>query len=191
MSSTETIALDSRRTQVARVWDIFVRLFHWSLAVSFIFAFFSHHVLSDLHQLAGNIAASLVAMRLVWGFIGTPYARFAQFVRGPFAVFAYLRDIVSGREARYIGHNPAGGAMVLVLLATLCATAYSGWLMTTDRYFAVDWVQELHSTLAHGLLILVLAHLAGVALASLRHRENLVRAMITGVKRKAAEDDIA
>jgi cytochrome b len=182
---------DPRSSPVTRVWDVFVRLFHWSLVTSFGVAWFTHHRLSDLHAWAGYAAAGLVMMRLAWGILGTPYARFMQFVRGPAAVLSYLRDIAAGREARHIGHNPAGGAMVVTLLVAMIATAISGWMMTTDRYFGDDTVQVLHSALAHGILILVLLHLAGVALASFRHRENLVRAMLTGVKRVAEEGDIA
>ena len=95
----------------------------------------------------------------------------------------YLRDIAAGREARYIGHNPAGGAMILVLLATIALTAATGWLETTDSYYGIDWVQDTHSYAAHAMLVLVALHVCGVIVASLRHRENLVRAMVTGRKR--------
>ena len=175
---------------MARVWDPFVRIFHWSLVLSFIAAWASARSFDDLHQWAGYCAGALVLMRLVWGFLGTPYARFSQFVRHPSLVRGYLLDIATGREARYIGHNPAGGAMVLALMAAMAATAFSGWMMTTDTYFGVDWVETPHSLSAHGLLLLVLTHLAGVALASFRHRENLVRAMLTGEKRQAEAGDI-
>ena len=124
------------------------------------------------------------------GQIGTPFARFSQFVRDPATVVLYLHAILKGREARHIGHNPAGGAMILVLMAAMAATAFTGWMMTTDTYFGVKWVGELHETVAHGLLLLVLIHVGGVILASLRHRENLVAAMITGRKRVAGEDDV-
>ncbi|MEO5757580.1 MAG: cytochrome b/b6 domain-containing protein, partial [Mesorhizobium sp.] len=103
----------------------------------------------------------------------------------------YLSAILSGREARYIGHNPAGGAMVIVLIAAIGSTALTGWLMTTDAYFGVSWVEAAHSLAAHGLLLLVFLHLGGVALASFRHRENLIWAMITGRKRKAEPADVA
>ncbi len=98
---------------------------------------------------------------------------------------AYLAAIPTGTERRHIGHNPAGGAMVVVLLAGILATAVSGWMETTDAYFGVRWVEVVHSALAHGLLLLVAIHVAGVALASYRHRENLVAAMVTGRKRAA------
>ncbi|QKC83934.1 cytochrome B [Mesorhizobium sp. NZP2077] len=176
---------------MVRVWDRVVRSFHWALVLSFVIAWLTSHSSEIIHHWAGYAAAALVAMRLLWGFVGTPYARFAQFVRGPATVLRYLLAIVSGREARYIGHNPAGAAMVIVLIGTMGSTALTGWLMTTDAYFGVTWVEAAHSLAAHSLLVLVLFHLGGVALASFRHRENLVRAMITGRKRKAEPADIA
>jgi cytochrome b len=174
-----------------RVWDPLVRIFHWSLATSFAVAWVSSHASADIHDGAGYLAAGLVLVRVLWGALGTPYARFAQFVRGPSTVLRYLKAMLGGREARHIGHNPAGGAMVLVLMAAMAATALTGWMMTTDAYFGVEWVQTLHSLVAHGLLLLVFVHVGGVVLACLRHRENLVAAMITGRKREPAAEDVA
>ena len=176
---------------MVRVWDRVVRSFHWALALSFAIAWFTPHSSEDIHHWAGYAAAGLVMMRLLWGVLGTPYARFSQFVRDPATVLHYLLAMLSGREARYIGHNPAGGAMVIALIAVMSSTALTGWMMTTDAYFGVSWVEAAHSLAAHGLLLLVFLHMSGVALASIRHRENLVRAMITGRKRKASSTDIA
>jgi cytochrome b len=188
-AKAEAPAPDAHRT--VRVWDRLVRLFHWTLVASVVGAWLTRHSSEDLHHLAGYAAIGLVALRLVWGIVGTYYARFAQFTRPPVAVFRYLRDIVTGREARYLGHNPAGGAMIIALLVALAATATSGWMMTTDQFWGVDWVSKAHERLADLLLILVLLHIAGVALASFRHRENLVLAMVTGRKRPPAPDDLA
>jgi cytochrome b len=180
-----------RSAATLRVWDPLVRIFHWSLVASFAVAWFTAYCSEDIHDRAGYLAAALVAARLLWGALGPPYARFAQFVRGPATVARYLRAMLGRREARYIGHNPAGGAMVLVLLAAMAATALTGWMMTTDAYFGVDWVQRLHGLIAHGLLLLVVVHVGGVVLACVRHRENLVAAMITGRKRETAAGDVA
>ena len=176
---------------MVRVWDGVVRGFHWALVASFVTAWLTSHSSEDIHRLAGFAAAGLVALRLLWGVLGTPYARFSQFVRDPATILKYLAALLTGREARYIGHNPAGGAMVVVLIAAMGSTALTGWLMTTDAYFGVAWVETAHSLAAHGMLLLILLHIGGVALASFRHRENLVRAMITGRKRKAAPADVA
>ena len=160
-----------------RVWDPFVRAFHWSLALSFAVAW------SRAWANFGYAAGALVVARIAWGFLGTRYARFSEFVRSPAAVVDYLKSVVAGSERRFIGHNPAGGAMIVALLVSLAATAATGWMLTTDAFWGSVTVQRLHSVLAHGVLLLVLAHLCGVALASLRHRENLVRAMVIGDKR--------
>ena len=180
-----------RSTTTMRVWDPLVRIFHWSLVTSFAVAWLSRHGSELLHDGAGYLAAGLVLVRVLWGTLGTPYARFSQFVRGPQTVLRYLRAILGGREARHIGHNPAGGAMALVLMAGMAATALTGWMMTTDAWFGVAWVQTVHGLIAQGMLLLVALHVGGVALACLRHRENLVAAMITGRKRKAAAGDVA
>ena len=174
-----------------RVWDPFVRTFHWTLVVSFIVCWLSAQVWEDLHAWAGYVAGALVVARVVWGFVGGGYARFSQFVRPPRVVLAYLGAVARGEEARFLGHNPAGGAMIVALLIVVVAAAASGYALTTDALWGSTAAQRLHSWIAHGLALLVLVHLAGVALASLRHRENLVRAMIVGEKRAPAPEDVA
>jgi cytochrome b len=172
-----------------RVWDPIVRLFHWGLVLSIAIAWGSAHVLQGVHQFAGYAAASLIATRLLWGFIGTPYARFSQFVRHPTTVVNYLRAMRYGRESRHLGHNPAGGAMVVALLTMTIAAGVTGWMMTTDAFFGVRWVEHLHALTAHTLLVMIGIHVGGVILASYRHRENLVFAMITGRKRRPEAHD--
>jgi cytochrome b len=179
------------RLVMISVWDPLVRAFHWALAASFAVAWLSSENSDSLHNAAGCGAGALVALRVVWGFLGPRYARFAQFVRSPDTVVAYLRAIKDGSERRYIGHNPAGGAMIVVLLVAMATTAVSGWLLTTDAFWGSTLLQHVHSLLAHGVLALVVVHLAGVALASLRHHENLARAMVVGVKRAAGPGDMA
>lgn len=173
-----------------KVWDPFVRVFHWCLVASFAIAWLSSEDGRNLHQWAGYAAASLIALRLVWGIAGTRYARFRQFVRSPRSVAGYLLDILKGREARYLGHNPAGGLMIMALIAVMMALCLSGWLYTTDAFWGVEWVEETHEALANILLALVGLHVAGVVIASLRHRENLMRAMITGRKRGPGRGDV-
>jgi cytochrome b len=176
---------------VIRVWDPFVRAFHWTLVASFVVCWLSAQVWEDLHAWAGYVAGALALARVVWGFVGGGYARFSQFVRAPRVVLAYLGAIARGSETRFVGHNPAGGAMIVALLIVVAATAASGYALTTDALWGSLDAQRLHSLIAHGLALLVLAHLVGVALASLHHRENLVRAMIFGDKRAPAPDDVA
>lgn len=174
---------DRREDGSVPVWDRFVRVFHWSLASLIGLAWLTSDGPKSLHETAGYVIAGLIAARLVWGFLGPRYARFADFVRAPSVVLAYLRDLAQGRERRYLGHNPAGGWMILALIVTVSATALTGWLQTTDRFWGSTLMQEVHETLATLILVLVAGHLGGVLVESLRHRENLVRAMITGRKR--------
>ena len=163
------------------VWDPLVRVFHWSLATAVGFALISSDSRSA-HETAGYVAIGLVLIRIVWGLIGPGHARFSSFVRSPGAVLAYLTDVVRFRAKRYVGHNPAGGAMIVLLLLTILTVGVSGWMSETDRFFAVAWVEDLHSYSADLLIAFIAFHLAGVVVASLQHGENLVRAMITGRK---------
>ena len=174
-----------------RVWDPFVRAFHWALVASFAIAWLSSENWDRLHAAAGYMGGALVALRVVWGFVGPRYARFAQFVRSPETVIAYLMALKDGSERRYIGHNPPGGAMIVVLLVAMAATAVSGWLLTTDAFWGSTTMQHVHSVLARGLLVLAVFPLIGVAIASLRHHENLARAVVVGAKRAAGPGDMA
>jgi len=174
-----------------KIWDPFVRIFHWSLVASFAVAWLSAEDWRALHEWAGYAAGSLIALRLLWGIVGTRYARFRQFVRSPSTVIGYVRDIVTGREARYLGHNPAGGLMIVALIAAVASVSTTGWMMSTDTFFGIDWVEHVHEALASGMLALVGIHVLGVVVASLRHRENLAAAMISGRKRSPGRADIA
>jgi cytochrome b len=171
------------RPATAPVWDPLVRIFHWSLVIAFTVAWLSGEELRGVHLIAGYAIVGLVAFRLVWGVIGATHARFSDFVYRPRRVIGYLMDAVRMRAKRYVGHNPAGGAMVIALLAMLTATCATGVMMTTDAYWGVKWVEEAHETAVNLTLVLIGLHLAGVAAASFEHRENLVRAMFTGRKR--------
>ena len=174
-----------------RVWDLSVRIFHWSLVASFSAAWLTSSSRDETHQWIGLIAAALIAFRLLWGFVGSPYARFSQFIRSPRTTINYLSDILKGTEARYIGHNPAGGMMVLALLFGVAGTALTGYLMTTDAWYGEDSMQITHSIFAYSVVLLLIGHIYGVILASIRHEENLVRAMVTGKKSQAKDGDIA
>ncbi len=177
---------EGRRTPTAavKVWDPMVRIIHWSLAGSFAFAFATAEAWRSAHIAAGYVVAGLLAFRLAWGFLGPRHARFASFVRGPKATLDYLRDTLAFRARRFVGHNPAGGAMVVALLAAIMVIAVTGYMMTMDSWWGVAWVEELHEGLAWASLALIALHVGGVVLASVMHRENLVAAMLTGMKRR-------
>jgi cytochrome b len=174
-----------------RIWDHAVRVFHWSLATSILVAWLTSDEWKAAHLWVGYCAAALVAFRIVWGFIGTPYARFRSFLKSPAGIAHYAADIMAGREKRYLGHNPAGGAMILALLATVLLLGLTGWMQTLDLFWGDEWLEESHEFLADGLLVLIAMHVAGVLLASWRHGENLVAGMISGRKRVAEAGDVS
>lgn len=169
-------------TGQVRVWDPLLRLFHWSLALVIAVAFLAEDS-AWLHETAGYGAAGLVLFRLGWGVIGPRHARFADFVTSPAQVKAYLLSLLSGHPRRYLGHNPAGGWMILALLALIGLTAGTGILSTRDAFWGNKLLEDVHEATANLTLVCIFIHLAGVAVSSLAHRENLVRAMITGAKK--------
>jgi cytochrome b len=173
-----------------KIWDPIVRVFHWGFAAAVFIALMSDEDRA-LHEAAGYAALALVLVRILWGFLGPRHARFSSFVRSPGAVLAYLKDAAGLRARRYLGHNPAGGAMILLLLAMVATAGISGWLSETDRFFGVAWIEDLHRASANALIALIAFHVAGVVFSSVMHGENLVRAMITGRKAlaPAAEDE--
>ena len=195
-----------------RVWDPAVRLFHWSVAGLFFLGYATGDEDSALHVYAGYSILTLVAARIVWGFIGTRHARFSDFVVGPAATLRYAKSLLSGSPQHYVGHNPLGGWMILALFAALLATSWTGLkayavegkgplagpqpalvahAMAKERHESGQrktkrsgnkfW-EEAHEVLAGVTMALVLLHIAGVLVGSALHRENLIKAMITGYK---------
>ncbi len=183
-----------------RVWDPLVRVFHWSLVLFFLTAYLSEDDFESLHVWSGYTVAALLAFRLVWGLIGSRHARFSDFVKSPRKVMQYLRDIPGGRAKRYLGHNPAGGAMIVALLCFIAGTVIFGmatlgadegagplagsWLASFDEHT----LKEIHEFFANGTLMLVFLHVAGVIFSSIHHRENLARAMVNGRKEVRSND---
>ncbi len=179
-----------------KVWDIFVRVFHWSLVAAFSVAYLTEEELLSLHVVAGYAVAGLIALRLLWGFVGTRYARFSDFVYRPAEVKAFVRDTVQLRAKRYIGHNPAGGTMILLMLASLVLTGITGMalygieesagplaMLGQSHGLPEGPVEALHEFLANLTLLMVAIHVTGVLVESLIHHENLAKSMLTGVKR--------
>jgi cytochrome b len=174
-------------TQRILVWDMPTRVFHWLLALTFAGAFLTgdSERWRDIHLLLGYSFAALIAFRVVWGLVGTRYARFRSFLFRPREVLAYARSLLTRSPRHYLGHNPLGGIVIFLLLGLGLVTAASGWAYYSE--LGGEWLEEVHEAGAFAMLGLVGMHIAGVVVASLLYRENLVRAMITG--RKMAEDD--
>ncbi|MGJ0485622.1 MAG: cytochrome b/b6 domain-containing protein [Methylomicrobium sp.] len=206
-----------------RVWDILIRLFHWTLVLSFIVAYLTSEEDNPWHIYSGYTVLGLIIFRLIWGFIGSRHARFSDFVRPPTVVYQYIKSLSAGQPPHYIGHNPLGGWMVMAMLITLFAVTLSGLkvyaieegkgplanlqfieLTPVPAAYAEDesedddneegnagpesseadeefW-EEVHEASTNVMLLLIGLHLAGVVISSRLHKENLVKAMLTGKK---------
>jgi cytochrome b len=188
-SSQNRIASTHSDLGLTRVWDPVVRLFHWTVVAGCAI----NLILEDgnkFHRAVGNVVAAAVAVRVVWGFVGAGHARFSDFIPRPAALLGYLRQLVSRSEPRFIGHNPAGSVMILLLLGSLIAVSITGWMMGLDRFFGNETLEELHENFAMAILVLAGIHVAAAVFESVRHRENLIKAMFTGRKRKPTGTDV-
>jgi len=184
-----------------KVWDPFVRIGHWLLLIAIATALITRGEPESIHQAAGYFVAGFVVFRLFWGIAGPEHARFENFLASPSAAFKYVADLVTGKSTRHIGHSPPGGLMVIALLVAMSLTAGTGMAMENrtpvpaalqsvlqieDRGRGDEddspW-EDVHEVSANLLLGLVFLHIGGVALASIGHSENLVRAMVDGKKR--------
>lgn len=173
------------------VWDWPVRIGHWLLVGSFALAWITgdSEEWRLVHAFAGGTLVGVILFRLLWGVAGTRHARFAGFVRGPGSVLGYLKGLLVGQPAHTAGHNPAGGWAIVALLALGLLAGASGWL--TYEEIGGEMFEELHEALTAAMLGVVVLHVAGVIVASLAHRENLVRAMLTGRKLGQPDEAIA
>ncbi len=169
--------------RTVRVWDPLVRIFHWSLVAAFVTAWATGDELQKVHEIAGYTIVGLLVFRVFWGLFGSTHARFTDFVHHPAVVVAHIFDTARLRAQRHIGHNPAGGAMILALLLMLSVICGTGIMMTMDAFWGVEWVEEAHEIAVNMTIVLIGLHIAGVLVASVAHGENLVAAMVTGRKR--------
>jgi len=187
--STQNISSDR-----VKVWDPLVRIFHWSLVLSFFLAYFTEDEWINLHVPAGYAVAMLIGFRLVWGVIGTDYARFTRFVKSPGQVLAYIKQMMKFDVPHYLGHNPAAAAMIIALLLSIIMVSVSGMSIIASEgqgplagtFFATlnaAWMEEVHEFFANFTVLLVVMHVAGVFFSGMLEGENLVRAMITGYKK--------
>ena len=171
-----------------RIWDPFVRLFHWTLVGCFAANALFTNPEHTLHHMIGFTVVGLVLARVLWGLIGTRHARFSDFPPSVSGAVEQLSEIVRGRRHVHAGHSPLGALMIYNLIVTLLVIGFSGWLMTTDTYWGVQWPEDLHKAAVTWAEVSVLAHVAAVFLESLRLRINLPRGMITGYKSLPVND---
>lgn len=172
------------------VWDAPVRVFHWLMVASFAGAWLTAE--SErwrlLHVTLGYTMVGLVAFRIVWGLMGTRYARFSAFVRSPAAVIRYMASLVKGRPERHVGHNPAGAIAIVAMLLMTLAVGVTGWAVYNST--GGEWLGNLHEGVANAMLALIAIHVIAVLASSLLHRENLIGAMVTGYKSGRADESI-
>ena len=169
--------------KIEKVWDPFVRVFHWSLLILMSANAFVIDDESKIHRWVGYTVAGLVAARIIWGFVGSRYARFSSFPPSAGQAVEQLADIVSGRRRIHLGHTPLGALMIYNLLLTVAVICVSGYLMTTDMFWGVEWPEEVHEAAVTWVKISVVLHVAAVLFESIRTKVNLPRAMVTGYKR--------
>lgn len=172
------------------VWDIPTRVFHWLLVLSFAGAYLTAESerYRDIHVVLGYTLLGLIGFRLLWGFFGTRYAQFRSFLFKPGEVAAYVRSLLKGKPAHYVGHNPAGSMAIWLLLGLGILTGATGVMLFQD--IGGEALEELHEFASNAMLAIVVIHIAGVVVSSVLHRENLVRAMITGFKSAEPEQGI-
>lgn len=166
------------------VWDRFIRLFHWTLVSCVVIDYTVLDDGDDLHQWLGYLAAALVVARVVWGFIGTPHARFSDFFPTLTRIRRHIEGMVSGAPARHDGHNPLGALMILMLMVLVLVVCLTGWMQTLDAFWGEDWLQELHGQVANLLIALASLHALAAIVMGRLERTHLIRAMFTGVKNR-------
>ena len=185
-----------KETDTVKVWDPLVRIFHWSLVAAFSIAYFSGEDFITLHSWVGYFILGLILIRIVWGFIGSQHARFSDFIYRPGTIRQFLKDTLRAKAKRYLGHNPAGGAMVILLMLSILITGFTGlvvlgaedqtgplaaWFIGGSEFWG-DAAEEAHEFFANFTVFLVLLHVIGVLVESFIHKENLISSMITGFK---------
>ena len=204
MQHTDSDQGTTDQTATVKVWDRFLRFFHWTLVACFATAFISGETnASTLHVLVGYLLCVLLAARVYWGFKGSEYARFRAFIFPAGEAVAYLRSMLKGNPKHYYGHNPAGALMVFTMFGLLVAIFATGLLSlgTIDFEGPLSFLanrvsdeasyvfRNLHHILPPVALGLVVLHLLGVLVGSIQHKENLVRAMLTGKKSLPSQTD--
>lgn len=165
-----------------KVWDLCIRIFHW-LMVTIVFFNFTFFDEGRVHETLGYILVGLLIFRLLWGFIGSQHARFKDFMPNADKIRHHLKGIQEGYRTFYPGHNPLGALMIFNLLLTLALLCFTGYLATTDIFWGIEWVEEIHEFFADYLLFSIFIHVAGVVWETVMSRVNLIFAMFTGIKK--------
>lgn len=168
-----------------RVWDPLVRIVHWALVAGVAANLWLSEEGGDIHQWVGYALVALVVVRILWGFIGPWSARWRSF----WPTVSRLRRTPRGRESKAgqsgITHTPLGAVMMLVLLGLILSLGLTGYMMEeTERFWGVDWVEEVHEFMANAFLFMVPLHVLGAVVESLKQRDNLIAGMLHGYRRQ-------
>ena len=172
------------------VWDIPTRVFHWLLVICFAGAWLTSESerLQMIHYAFGYSACALVLFRLFWGIMGTRYARFTQFLKGPAEMMKHAKGLLSGDQHSTPGHNPVGGIVMVGLMLLILLIGLTGYFSVKE--FLGDLMGEAHEAIASLALAVVVVHVAAAIIMSLLQKENLVRSMVTGKKQGLPEEAI-
>ena len=165
------------------VWDPLVRLIHWNLALSILLNSTVIDGESSPHEWIGYVAVGLIAIRLIWGLLGSQHARLSAFPPSPVAALRHLVALSKGDKTVYLSHNPLGALMVYNIWLTVLLLGITGYMMGTIRFFGVEWVEEAHEIAFTWLLVSIALHVGGVVFDSWWSGVPLVRAMLDGRKR--------
>ena len=180
----------NKQKQLVLVWDLPVRVFHWLLVISFAGSWLTAESEAQqmLHYAFGYSACALVVFRIFWGLVGTRYARFSEFVKGPKAAFQHIKSILAGKENSQLGHNPAGALAMILLMNLILLIGITGYWVVKE--FLGDFMSEAHEVLANLALVVIAVHVVSAFLMSYLQKENLVKSMVTGKKNGTAEQGI-
>lgn len=172
-------------TETLRLWDPLVRFCHWSLVVAFVGDYFLNEEGDGWHRWLGYYAVVVVLVRLVWGFIGSPAARWSDFWPTPARLVGHTRALLGGQSYHRMGHSPIGALVMVLMLLLMVGLGITGFLMEeVDYFWGEDLPRDIHELMANALLALVCVHIAAAVVESVRLRENLPLSMITGNRRK-------
>ncbi len=174
----------SHTIEAQPVWDIFVRIFHWTLVTCVMVNYFILDDGEDIHQWLGYSASALVLARVVWGFMGSQYARFSNFFPTPSRLRHHISQLLQGKAERHWGHNPVGALMMFALMGLVLSLGVSGWMQTLDAFWGEEWLQDLHELLGNLLISLVTLHAIAAIVMGRLERTRLIRAMVTGIKER-------
>ncbi|GAB4090274.1 cytochrome b/b6 domain-containing protein [Hydrogenophaga soli] len=166
------------------VWDLFVRIFHWTLVGCVLLNYVVLEEGETPHQWVGYLASTLVMARIVWGFIGSRHARFSDFFPTPSRLKHHVRAMLTRQPDHHWGHNPLGAMMMLLLMSLVLSLGVTGWMQGTDAYFGEEWLQELHELLANTLVLSAGLHAMAALVMGRIERTRLIKAMVTGVKER-------